>query len=199
MIDLRAAAGAVSAWRILKRHPRYREAWQGAGGRSARLEGEPVPVRRQTEADLEAAPWGLLAWEDPLAEDGPASPFWADAPMAAGLPGRRETPPFAVLVRSQGGTLSGLRLLDGALILKVERNGAAGQVRIEDGAAFDPAGGLGLFLPWGDDNMSRELARAGDLRELVAGEDPENGPGPGRSRASCCSPSKESSRKSRNA
>ena len=175
MIDIRAAVGAVSAWRILKRHPCYREAWGAAAERIARPEGEPVPVRRQTEADLEAAPWGLLAWEDPLAEDGPASPFWADAPMTEGMPGRRETPRFEALVRSQGGTLSGLLMLDGALILKVERNGAAGQVRIEDGAAFDAAGSLGLFLPWGDDHMSRELARGGDLREVVAGEARENG------------------------
>ena len=110
-----------------------------------------------------AAPRGLLAWEDPSAEDGPASPFWVEAPMAAGLPGRADSPPFAALVRKQGGAVSGLRLLDGALILKVERDGAAGQVGIEDGAAFDPTGGLGLFLPWGDDHMSRELARAGEL------------------------------------
>ena len=199
MIDVRAAVGAVSAWRILKRHPCYREAWLAAADRSARLEGEPVPIRRQTEADLEAAPWGLLAWEDPLDEDGPASPFWADAPMAEGMQGRRETPSFAALVRSQGGGVSGLLLRDGGMILKVERNGMAGQVRIEDGAAFDPAGSLGLFLPWGEDHMSRELARAGDLREVVAGEDGENDPRPGNSRASCCSPSRESSRTSLNA
>ena len=142
MIDVRAAVGAVSAWRILKRHPCYREAWLAAADRSARLEGEPVPIRRQTEADLEAAPWGLLAWEDPLDEDGPASPFWADAPMPEGMQGRRETPSFAALVRSQGGGVSGLLLRDGGMILKVERNGMAGQVRIEDGAAFDPAGRL---------------------------------------------------------
>ena len=102
MIDVRAALGAVTAWRILKRHPCYREAWLAASDRIARPEGEPVPIRRQTEADLEAAPWGLLAWEDPLADDRPASPFWSDAPMEEGLPGRSDTPPFAALVRSQG-------------------------------------------------------------------------------------------------
>ena len=137
MIDVRAALGAVSAWRILKYHPCYREAWQAVADRIACPEGAPIPIRRQTEADLEAAPWGLLAWQDPFAEGGPASPFWADAPMPEGIPGRRETPSFAALVRSRGGAVSGLLLLDGALILKVERQGAAGQVRIEDGAAFD--------------------------------------------------------------
>ena len=199
MIDIRAAAGAVTAWRVLKRHPCYREAFVGAAERVGGPQGGPVPIRLQTEADLEAAPWGLLAWEDPSAEDGPASPFWAEAPMAEGLPGRPDTPPFAAMVRSQGGAVSGLLLLDGALILKVERDGAAGQVRIEDGAAFDPAGGLGLFLPWGEDHMSRELARAGDLREVLAGEGRERDPSPANSRASSCSPSTASSRKSPNA
>ena len=198
MIDVRAALGAVTAWRILKRHPCYREAWFGAAERIARPEGEPIPIHRQTEADLEAASWGLLAWEDPVADDGPASPFWTEAPMAEGLPGRFDTPPFASLVNNQGGTVSGLLLLDGALVLKVERQGAAGQVRIEDGAAFDPAGGLGLFLPWGEDHMSRELARAGDLREVVAGEDRGPDPFPANSRASSCSPSTGSSRKNPN-
>ena len=199
MIDIRAALGAVSAWRILKQHPCYREAWLAVADRTSGPAGEPIPIRRQTEADLEAASWGLLAWEDPFADGGPASPFWADAPMVEGKQGRRETSSFASLVRRQGGGVSGLLLRDGAMILKVERNDVAGQVRIEDGAVFDPAGSLGLFLPWGDDHMSRELARAGDLREIVAGEAGEKGPGSGSSRASLCSPSKENSRKTLNA
>ena len=55
-----------------------------AADRTSGPEGEPIPICRQTEADLEAAPWGLLAWEEAFADDGPASPFWADAPMAEG-------------------------------------------------------------------------------------------------------------------
>ena len=42
------------------------------------LEPAPFPVRIQRQADLDAARWGLLAWEDPDADD---SPFWSDAPM----------------------------------------------------------------------------------------------------------------------
>lgn len=198
VIDVRAAAGAVTAWRILRRQPCYREAWQATAGETAAFGGGTIPIRRQCEADLGAAPWGLLAWEDPTAEDGPASPFWTDAPMAEGLRGRAGTPPFASLVRRQGGTVSGLLLLDGPLVLKVERLGAAGQVRIADGAAFDPAGGLGLYVPWGEDHMSRELVRAGDLREVLAGEDRERDPSPADTRASSCSPSTEACRKSPN-
>ena len=91
MIDIRAALGAVSAWRILKQHPCYREAWLAVADCTSGPAGEPIPIRRQTEADLEAASWGLLAWEDPFADGGSASPFWADAPMVEGRQGRRET------------------------------------------------------------------------------------------------------------
>ena len=40
--------------------------------------------RIQSKADREALGWGLLAWEDPRRTDGPASPFWARAPMLDG-------------------------------------------------------------------------------------------------------------------
>ena len=55
MIDIRAALGAVSAWRILKQHPCYREAWLAVADRTYGPAGEPIRIRRQTEADLEAA------------------------------------------------------------------------------------------------------------------------------------------------
>ena len=55
-------------------------------------------------------------------------------------------PSFAALMREWGADLSGLLLRDGALILKIERGAAAGQVKIGDDAGFDPAGGLGLSL-----------------------------------------------------
>ena len=59
-----------------------------------------------------AGRFGLLAREDPLAAHGPASPFRAVAPML-----------------EAGAALAGLRLDDGALILKVERDGRALQLR----------------------------------------------------------------------
>ena len=188
--DTGTAEGAVSAWRFLKLDPRYIVDWWKAAAGSPRATGEPFPIREQTEADLDAAAWGLLAWKDPLTEDGAASPFWTDAPMTEGLPGRTGMPSFASLVRKEGGRLEGLRLLDGALILKVERGRAARQVRIEDGDAFDPEGGLGLYLGYGLDHLSLPLNRADDLRAVVAGElGKGDSQSPGMWRASWCSPS----------
>ena len=96
---------------------------------SSVLEAVPFAVRIQSKADREALGWGLLAWEDPRRTDGPASPFWARAPMLEGEWGR-EAPPPARLVENAGARLSALRLADGTLILKIEKRSAAAQVRM---------------------------------------------------------------------
>ena len=43
------------------------------------------------------------------------------------------------LLRRAGATFTGLRLLDGAVVLKLWRGRETGQIRVIDGAAFDPA------------------------------------------------------------
>ena len=73
---------------------------------------------------------------------------------------------FAALVHDGGARIEGLRLRDGALILKVERGAAAGQVRIDDGDAFDPAGALALFLPY-DLELRTWLSRGEDLAAVA--------------------------------
>ena len=54
------------------------------------------------------------------------------------------------LLQKAGARYSGLRLLDGALVLKVSRGRETGQVRVIDGDAFDPArSGLEVRKPRG--------------------------------------------------
>ena len=85
-----AASGIVRAWPFLKPHPGYAAAFREMAAPPA-FEEAPFPVRIQTRADLAAAePWGLPAWQDPLAEPGPASPFWIDAPMLEEIAMRRD-------------------------------------------------------------------------------------------------------------
>ena len=101
-------------------------------------EAPPHVIRRQTEADLKAARWNLLAWEDPRDAQW-AELFRADVAMVearAAEPGEHAWPR---LLRRAGATFTGLRLLDGALVLKVWRGRETGQIRVIDGAAFDPA------------------------------------------------------------
>ena len=71
-------------WRELSSNPKCVADWRAHAGEPARLEPAPFPLRAQTAADLAAARWGLLAWEDPGLGDR-ASPFWADVPMVKGV------------------------------------------------------------------------------------------------------------------
>jgi hypothetical protein len=160
------------AWLFLKRNPAYIEDRESAGAVSAPGEAAPFPIRARTEADGKAASWGLLAWEDPFDEAGPVSPFWADAPMLEAAP-EPSAPPLTDLLEAPGLRLSGLRLEDGAVILKAERGDAAVQVRIADGQGFDPAGGIALRVPLTLD-LRQHLSRVADLWS-VAGVDIEKG------------------------
>lgn len=133
----------VRAWRFIRASRGYRGAWLRRLPSPGLPEAAPFPVRLQTAADLAARDWGLLAWEDPYAENGPASPFWVRGPMADGR-AVRDAAPLAGLAAAGGASLEGLRLADGALVLKIERPGAAVQIRLSGGAAFPDGGGLEL-------------------------------------------------------
>ena len=154
------------AWRFLRRNPRYIEAWRAAAA-PAPAETAPFPLRVQTEADRKAAAWGLLAWEDPLAENGPASPFWTEAPMEEGKAAPPGGPTLVEALLAPEGRLSGLRLDSGAVILKAEQGDATAQVRVADGDVFDPYGGLAFDLNFGLRLTSR-ITRIGELWAIVA-------------------------------
>lgn len=158
--------GGARAWKFLKRNPRYIAEWWMSAAGVPPARGEPFPVRTQTQEDLKAARWGLLAWEDPLEEDGPASPFWRDAPALDAVPAPG-APAVADLDKEPGWRLSGLRLADGPVVLKVERGDAAAQMRLADGAGFDPAGGVELRWPAVLD-LRTPLRRAADLWPVAA-------------------------------
>ena len=130
--------GGKRAWAFLRRNPGYIEAESGAP--QAAAEPAPFPMRVQTGADLEAAAWGLLAWEDPLVEGGPASPFWAEAPVLEAT--ASPSPLLAALAAEPGWRVTGLRLAGGPVVVKVEHGAAALQLRVADGAAFDPDAGI---------------------------------------------------------
>ena len=101
----------------------------------------------------------------------------------------RGVPPLAKVIEEAGARLAGLRLADGALVLKIERGDAAAQVRIAHAGAFDPAGGLVLRLAFGLE-LPVALARVRDLWAIMdAGGRKGGGPSPGPGRASSCSPS----------
>ena len=129
------------AWQILRRLPAYRYAWRRRRPQPGLPERAPFPVRLQTAVDLAATRFGLLAWEDPFAECGPASPFWAVVPMMPAVAGPRATPLIGAAT-APGLSIAGLRLTDGSLVLKLERGGGAVQFRLEAGGGFEAADGV---------------------------------------------------------
>ena len=72
-----ATGGGARAWRFLKRNDAYAHARRALADGAPEYGDAPFALRRQSAADRAAARFGLLAWEDPFARDGPASPFWA--------------------------------------------------------------------------------------------------------------------------
>ena len=141
----RQGRGARRSWRSLRTDPDYVADWRANARRRVR-EAPPFPFRRQTEADLKAARWNLLAWEDPRYPQL-AELFWADAPMVeARTAGDAARYTLGRLVRMSGARFMALRLLDGSLVVKVVRGRRSAQIRVIDGDAFDPARS-GLELP----------------------------------------------------
>ena len=127
---------AERAWRRLRENPDYVADWRASAGRTVR-EAPPHAIRRQTDADLKAARWNLLAWEDPRHPQW-AELFWVDVAMVEARAAEPGEHAWRRLLHRVGATFTGLRLLDGALVLKVWRGRETGQIRVVDGAAFDP-------------------------------------------------------------
>ena len=141
---MRAEDGA-RAWQVLRLLPAYQAAWRRRRGRQqpCLTERAPFPIRLQTAADLAAARFGLYAWADPFAADGPISPFWRVVPM---LPAAVEAEATPLVGDGLPGGLAveGLRLLDGSLVLKLEGGAVATQFRLAGGRGFDPEDGVVL-------------------------------------------------------
>ena len=163
--------GGIWAWEVLRCRDDYRAVW-AASAVQAEHEPAPFPIRIQSEADLAAASWGLSAWEDPGAADGPASPFWAVASMLGCVLDESE-PPLLGLLADAKSSLTGLRLIGGDLILKIERGVQAVQLRLTGAAAFPDSGGIGLRhgIPRLPETVAREL----DLWSVAGAPSPPRG------------------------
>ena len=168
-----ATGDGATAWACLRLSRDYRAAWNEHAARPRYEEGAPFPLRIRCDADrIAERDLSLLAWENP---DGDAlSAFFADAPMLEGE-GSAAATPLLPMLEAAGAHVEGLRLDDGALILKVEASGMAVQVRIADPAPLLAGGGVRLFHDWGL-ALPVAIARLGDLWS-VSGGDPRQGVG----------------------
>ena len=165
------------AWAVLRRTAEYRDAWArhaAESGASAPPEPGPFPIRVQTRADLEAARFEMLAWEDPFAEEGPVTPFWRQRRMPEAVPDL-SAPPLDGLA-AEGGSVEGLRLLGGGLVLKVEHGGAAVQVRLREPGRLPLDAGISVLLPFGL-RMPHAMRRMLDFWSVSGRTAPRNGKG----------------------
>ncbi|MYI68153.1 MAG: hypothetical protein F4103_05170, partial [Boseongicola sp. SB0673_bin_14] len=134
----------VRAWSFIRASKAYRAAWERRRPQPGLAERAPFPVRLRTSSDLAAMAWGMLAWEDPRA-DRPLAPFWANAGVFEGC-ASGDAPPFARLAAKSGADLSGLRLDDGSLMLRIEADGRSVVVRLPARTEFPSDAGLRLLL-----------------------------------------------------
>ena len=177
--------GGADAWAFMRRRPDYRKAWQ-AHAATPRFEGGQFRVRVQDAADLAAAQWRLLAWEDPEAQAW-RSPFWSGIPMLVGEPDPDPYPvPAALLplLAAAGASVEGLRLVDGPVVVKVELGESVVQILIPSGRVFDPGDGImvkvGLTLP-----LEMTITRIEELWTATGGQPPGKGRVRGAKSRSC--------------
>ena len=161
------------AWAVLRRVGEYREAWRRhAASASAASESGPFPIRVQTEADLEAARFEMLAWEDPFVADGPATPFWCQNEMPEAVLDPAARP--LVSLAGEDGSVEGLRLLRGDMVLKVECGSASVQVRLRETDRFPADGGISVMHPFGL-RMPHSMRRMLDFWSVTGRTAPRNG------------------------
>ena len=160
-------------WKLLRGLEAYQGAWEAHAG-PPEYEEAPFLVRVQSEADLAARdPWRIEAWENPFARDGPASPFLAGGPMLE-AEGSARAAPLAAFHAALGGRVDGLRLLDGTLIVKIEQDGRAVQVRVANEGPLLAGGGFRLCHEHGDD-VALHMARLAELWSVSGGPAPRPG------------------------
>ncbi len=169
----------VLAWMVLRQVNDYREAWSlyaASAGVSAAPEPGPFRIRVQTEADLEADRFEMFAWEDPRKAGGPASAFWRQDGMPEGVlePGAE---PLVGMIGDRG-SVEGLRLLGGDLVLKIEFGGAAVQVRLRNVARFPDDGGISIKHRFGL-RIPLSVRRLLDFWSVAGRPAPRNGKGRG--------------------
>ena len=97
--------------------------------------------------------------------------------MLEGVGSPRATPLLRLLAEASA-TVAGLRLADGALVLKVEMNGRAVQVRLVDDGPLMAGRGVRLIHDWGL-RQPVDIVRLTDLWSVSGGSVPQNGSGGG--------------------
>lgn len=156
------------AWEFLKRNSEYDTDYALKGHLSNEIANNIFDhYLVQNQVDLLALKWGLFSYKDPIQQVGPEAPFWAITPTldAEAIPNKEN--PLLPMLRKVGAAVSGLLLLNGNLIIKIEHENHTVQLRIRNGRSFDEVSGIILHLPL-DLKLSIKLSRSMDLWNIAS-------------------------------
>lgn len=161
------------AWKFLLRNPNYK-----AAARSCPAFIKPKNNKisnsfyEQLLSDLAAQNWGLFAFKDPESPAYSGMPFWSIQPtIEAEIAQHGQSALIPMLTKGRA-NISGLLLLNGDLILKIEHEGRTVQIRIKNGRSFNQNSGLVLKLPVAL-NLSVQLSRSIDLWNIATSSPPK--------------------------
>lgn len=160
---------SAQAWEFLRRNPAYQADWNHTSPKTSDASGDyAFPIIQQAAVDLHARKWGLHAYAAPAADIAPATPFWAiGLTIEADLVENSNTPLF--LLRKFGARISGLALLGGGLILKIDGRQTSVQLLLPNWQPLNETSGIALRLPV-DLRLPARLARAHDFWAIASNE-----------------------------
>ena len=172
--DYDTTAPSRIAWAYLRRNREYqKDAHNITIGISAGPEQGVFPCVQQTQSDVSAKKWGLLAYADPREH---RIPFWHPdkskitiAAEARNTEGGKNTPPFIPMVRKANAEVQGLHLSDGRLCLSVASEDTSIQLMFPPGTALEERTPVTLILPFGRD-LPVQARKAMILWNLLNGE-----------------------------
>jgi len=155
------------AWEFLKLNPEYNADYKSNASRPIRLNNTfSLTIHRQLTSDLSANKWGLLAYENPSKS---TAPFWSIAPTLEAEIAPHDEPALLPMLHNAGSTISGLLLLNGDLVLKIENAVSAIQVRIKNGYLFKDTSSLVLRFPI-NRQLPSQLSHGLELFNVVTGQ-----------------------------
>ncbi len=139
---------AIIAWEFLRRSPEYKADVKSLPAYAkSKIEHDFNSFHEQQPSDLAARKWGLFAFAYPERLACKGVPFWSAQPTIDAEIAQHGEPALMPMLSMAGAEISGLLLLNGDLILKVEHEDRSVQMQIKDGRSFNQNSGLVLRLP----------------------------------------------------
>ena len=158
------------AWSFLKRNPDYKIDQEiNDISKSSRINISFHHFSEQQQSDTFAQKWGLFAYKDPSQQGKTESPFWSIPPLLDAEIVPNSELAILPMLRKTCTIISGLLLLNGDLILKIEHDEGDVQIRIMNGRAFSETSGLMLKLPL-DLRLPIQITRSLDFWNITSGK-----------------------------